>query len=708
MKDITVNHAVFGPGRLTPDWLQQPCDDPWTLTCTDPDDPGRRDLFLGNGVLRQRLSVDGDAASYAQKPADVEVPGGCLMHGLWDEMSLMPAPRWAILDIDAGAGALGEVGACSCYRQTLNLKTATATTECERTVAQGKVRTSTVVRLCRNRPNVCIMERTATPDFDGTISFVDRIEAEFCTDSRDLRMRADNGRNRPMSLELLMGPRERRLAVVSRLVFEPGQELAISTSTAESAVSRTVRIDVKAGQTVKIVKIVAIVNDNDSPNPRLTAWSMVEGAALDVAGVIAEHEAAWAELWQGRVETPNAQLQKLLNATIYQLYANVGANQSWVPGPTGLSANKWGGRAFWDDELWMFPGLCLLQPRLGRAFAQYRVRTLGGARRNARAEGHAGAMFAWESTEFGDEAIPDLPYHHQHHLNSDIAYAQWFYCLTSGDDAYLKGHAVDIIMVSAEFWASWAEYNEAEDRYEIRRVCCADEFAHIQDNNAYTSYSAAWTLRLAAGLARKLGREFPEEWEQIADKIWIPFDKDRQLYIEYEGYNGETIKQADTAILIYPYEMPMPDQVKGNIVDYYRERYPEGNIMMSAAFDGIVDWELGRSTSGWSSLLKLLPHFRGPFLLASESPGNECISFQTGLGGFLQLILMGFAGVRVHDDGLMIQPCVPAEVGELTIRGLSYGGVRIDLTVDAAGSVSIGCDGEVPFRIYDRAGNGLV
>jgi len=163
--------------------------------------------------------------------------------------------------------------------------------------------------------------------------------------------------------------------------------------------------------------------------------------------------------------------------------------------------------------------------------------------------------------------------------------------------------------------------------------------------------------------------------------MWIPFDSKNQRYIEYEGYSNQTIKQADTALLIYPYEMPMSDKVKANTVDFYRDRYPDANIMMAAAFDGIIDCELGRPDRAWESLCNLMTHFREPYMLASESPANETISFMTGLGGLLQLMVMGFAGIRIRENGLQVQPCLPKALTHLKILGMNYRGISFDLSL---------------------------
>ena len=49
----------------------------------------------------------------------------------------------------------------------------------------------------------------------------------------------------------------------------------------------------------------------------------------------------------------------------------------------------------------------MTQPDLAKAHLGYRYRGLDGARRKAARYGKAGAFFAWESADTGDEVTPD-------------------------------------------------------------------------------------------------------------------------------------------------------------------------------------------------------------------------------------------------------------------------------------------------------------
>jgi trehalose/maltose hydrolase-like predicted phosphorylase len=694
-----------GPGRLSASWLQGGDEggNPWLLETKDPHDPGHRNAFLGNGLLGQRIGVEGDAG---WEPGERESAyPACLMHGLWDESRLMAPPRWAVLAYHDGRDQFSRnTGEWRDFRQVLDLKHGILETE-TRWINQGREsHLRSVFFLSRTRPNVGVLVRTIRPEFSGEVSFSDRIDGNHIEDASGWRFQEATQPGAAQSLLLTMGPRRRQVAVVSRLCLLGVSSPRLASRIEGHALTRTVTFAVEAGRTYTVAKYVAIVSDRDAGSPRLYASALVEGAALDPARLEREHRAAWDELWRSRIEMPHFRLQRIITSCLYQFYCHLRPGSRHSLGPAGLSAKNWGGRVFWDSDLWMFPVVALLHPELGRGMVDYRFDTLEGARRNARADGYEGAMFAWESAEFGDETIPDLIFHRQHHVNSDVALAQWWFWKISGDDEFFRDQGAAVILESARFWASRAVYNAEQDRYEIRGVCCADEFAEIQDNNAYTNYSAVKTFALAAEAARFLDLEIPDQWTKIARKMWIPFDEKAQRIVEHEGYAGAPIKQADAALLFYPYAMPTPPPVKENTVDYYRGKYPPGNIMMAAAIDGIIDCELGRAGKAWQALESLMPHFRTPFLSASESPRNEIISFATGLGGFLQLVVMGFAGVRIGDNDLVVDPCLPPPVPWLKILGLHYRGATFDLTVDGNRVRVDNASGALPFRIVNRAG----
>ncbi|MGC9452082.1 MAG: SGNH/GDSL hydrolase N-terminal domain-containing protein, partial [Oceanipulchritudo sp.] len=69
------------------------------------------------------------------------------------------------------------------------------------------------------------------------------------------------------------------------------------------------------------------------------------------------------------------------------------------------------------------------------------------------------------------------------------------------------------------------------------------------------------------------------------------------------------------------------------------------------AVDGIIDCRLGRSREVSETLGHLSRYFRLPFLITTESPANERLPFLTGMGGFLQFVANGMAGLITDQPG---------------------------------------------------------
>ena len=445
---------------------------------------------------------------------------------------------------------------------------------------------------------------------------------------------------------------------------------------------RILQFEVEAGKEYTVTKIIGIFTFRDSGNLFAQGRSLLDFASININDIEEQHVQSWEKLWEHRIEVSLSGLQQIINSVLYQFYSQLREDNSWSLGPTGLSGTGWEGRVFWDSDYWMFPPLLLLNPKLAKGFVEYRYNCIEGAKRNAVTENRDGILIPWQSAEFGDEMCRDRETGNQRHIVSCAVSAQWLYDLVSADDEYFQEKGSEIIIKCAKYWADRIEYNSDADRYEIKNVWCADEFSGLVDNNAYTNYGAVKSLQIASKVLCKKGLNVPEKWTEIIEKMYIPYDKDRQLFLEHDSYIGQKIKQADTVLLIYPLEMEMTDEQKKIMVDYYSTKYPDNKIMMSAAIDGIIYSELGDTRKSWKCLLDLLPHFRGDFLLTSESPSNECISFMTGQGGLLQLILMGFLGIRIHDDKLLVNPQLPEEIEWIKVKGLHYDGMCFDVDTD--------------------------
>ena len=101
--------------------------------------------------------------------------------------------------------------------------------------------------------------------------------------------------------------------------------------------------------------------------------------------------------------------------------------------------------------------------------------------------GWRGAMYAWESTDTGEETTPEqligpngeliqvLCGTQEQHITADVAYAVWQYWEATGDDAFMIDAGAEILLETARFWASRAG-PEADGKRHIRGVIGPDEY----------------------------------------------------------------------------------------------------------------------------------------------------------------------------------------------------------------------------------------
>lgn len=67
------------------------------------------------------------------------------------------------------------------------------------------------------------------------------------------------------------------------------------------------------------------------------------------------------------------------------------------------------------------------------------------------------------------------------------------------------------------------------------------------------------------------------------------------------------------------------------------------------------------------------PYKIEPFKVWSETQNETgALNFITGMGGFLQALIFGYGGVRIHLDRLEFHPKLPRGITNFTIQGINY------------------------------------
>lgn len=453
------------------------------------------------------------------------------------------------------------------------------------------------------KPNVAALCWDLTPlNWSGTLeirsSLVGSVTNSGVERYRDLACHhheiLDAGRSAPDSQFLVAGATQSGLVVAEAartriFVTTPGEHLDVESFTTVDGeeVTQRLRVAATAGQTLRVEKLVTLYTSRDfaSSNPKEAACTWVRRLPR-FDDLLATHQWAWRRLWRRvdlKLTSRHYQPQGALRLHLFHLLQTASLNtidrDVGLPA-RGLHGEAYRGHVFWD-ELFAFPLFNLRLPELTRSFLMYRYRRLDEARHAARAEGHHGAMFPWQSGSDGREETQKVHLnprsgrwladdtHRQRHVGSAIAYNVWQYYQATGDLEFLSSHGAELLLEIAHFWASIAVYEPRTGRYEIRGVVGPDEF-HTRypgrerhagepppadepsglNNNAYTNVMAAWVLKTSIEALSLLTESRRAEllsslhvtednlqhWDHISRNLYVPFHGDR-IISQFDGWH---------------------------------------------------------------------------------------------------------------------------------------------------------------------------
>lgn len=613
--------------------------------------------------------------------ADLFAVSEIVLNGVYDReyaggvSRLVLAPLYTGLQLKI-EGQLVDHAAVSHWKQSLDMRHASLTTS----VQYHGVRIEYTLRALRNLPFMSLGEIAITPDKDVDIELVNKVS--FPEELRDGKSHFKMMRDAEAYMPVLVAEAEsltgmQQLATCSAFLFEPGTAGEADTRKVkgeEGNASFSKRL--KKGETFRCALVGAACSSRDFADPKGEAERMVVFALRQSAAYLIEgHNVHWDDLWKSDIVIEGCpEDQQDVRLALYHLYSFQRKGSRLSIPPMGLSTVKgYNGHVFWDAELWMYPPVLLLNQDLAKAHIDYRSDRLAKAVQRAEMFGYRGAMYPWESDDYGEESTPTwcLTGTFEHHITADIGIAFWNYYRVTRDKEWLREEGYPVIRRVADFWVSRVSRNE-DDSYSIKNVVGADEYAPNVDDNAFTNGAAKVALTNAVKAARVLQVQPDERWEKIADGIRFHYMEDGTT-MEHSRYQGEMIKQADVNLLAYPLGIVTePEAVKRDLA-YYEEKIDKVNgPAMGSAILSVLHARLGDAEEAYRLFKKsYIPNRRPPFGVLSESPASNNPYFATGAGGMLQAVLYGFGGLELTDNGVEQRtPVLPKAWKSLTIKGV--------------------------------------
>jgi trehalose/maltose hydrolase-like predicted phosphorylase len=475
------------------------------------------------------------------------------------------------------------------------------------------------------------------------------------------------------------------------------------------------------GQSLVVDKLVSIYSSRDTEDPHSAALATLARAREQGYAVLLEAQtAAWAALWDrcNIVIEGDDEADLLVRFNLFQLSIAAPRFEDRVSIPAKLlSGYGYRGHVFWDTEIFMLPFFIYTQPSIARNMLMYRYWTLPGARHKATAQGLEGAMYAWESAATGAETTPRwIPVWTQDreegelvriwcgdielHITSDVAYAVHNYWRVTGDDEFMRDYGAEILLETARFWASRAEWNAERQVFEIRDVIGPDENHDHVDNNAFTNGMARWNLEAALDVVAWLRAHHTarsdellgglgltdtrlDQWRTVIEGLHLGFDPGTSLIEQFEGFYDlqevrfeeyeprttslqailgieetqrcQVLKQPDVLMLLYLLDHEFSEEALHANWSYYT---PKTDVTYGSSLGPAIQAALAARMGEIEQAYHYFMLAARTDVLDNRRNTSEGLHGATA-GGLWQAVVFGFGGVRLTEAGPLAEPILP-------------------------------------------------
>jgi len=697
----------------------------------------------GSGVSRPATFIAGIFNTPAQpQTAELQEP----------IPEIVVAPNWSRLQIAVEGQVLNiDQAELLEQRRVLDLRQGILLREWRLRDSAGRVTSLRSLRFASlDDRHTLVQSLTLTPEnYSGRITLECLLDGQVANENNTIHLAPVEARaleGEPQSGQILATRTLQSgyvLSFAAHAELHDGAGVAIAGTTVleEGVVGQRWAWQAEQGQTYELHKLVAVVTSRDTAQPSAAAPGMLERLrATGAAALLDAHTRAWAARWA----TADAEIagdthiQRQVRFALYHLIGAAHPDERASIGARALTGERYRGHVFWDTETFVWPFYLSTHPATARALLMYRYNTLAGARNKARSLGYRGALFAWESTDTGEETTPPvinvpgigrqpiLTGIEEHHLAADIAYAIVQYRQATADDAFFLDYGAEMLLEIGRFWSSRAVLGD-DQRYHIRKVIGPDEYHESVDDNAYTNVMAQWTLRRALAAATELQEAHPERWRalserldlaqpeldawrEVADGLVTGYDAETGLFEQFAGYYnlrqvdltghdmadqtmdvklgwaalGQTqvLKQADVVMLMFLQWDSYAPAARAANFSFYEPRTSHDSSL-SPSFHALVAARLGDIAMAERYLRQAL-RIDLDFTRKGWAGATGGVHI-AALGGIWQALAYGFLGMRAQDQGLRFEPQIPAHWGELRLP-IQWRGSRLRITARPDGA----------------------
>lgn len=468
----------------------------------------------------------------------------------------------------------------------------------------------------------------------------------------------------------------------------------------EKKVYMTYTLAIQPGETLTLEKTVLNVTPMSKYSEAL-ANPQNRVRSMRFEELYRKNEDWWGETWKkSDIEIfGDEENQQGIRFCIFQMFQTYhGAVAGANIGAKGLTGEAYNGNAFWDTETYYLPFTLFHDRQAARNLLYFRYVTLDEARKRARELDCKGAFYP-VATISGRECC-NLWQHASLQLQAStaVAYGIWMYEMVTGDTSFTEQYGLEILIEICRMLATRGDYNGDHTYYGYYGVMGPDEFQMMVNHNCYTNYMAKFTFLYTLKVLERMKVEAKEDYDRVAeavsfcqdeaedwkakaDSMYIPYDEEKQLFEQHQGffqlphidvdaipiedfplynhwtydriYRNDMIKQPDVLMFMLMFNSSFSlEQLQKNY-EYYEPRCIHESSL-SPSVHSILAAQLGKSKEafdffGFATRMDLDNYNRN---------SGEGLHTPSIAAAWMNIVY-GFGGLRSDDKVLKLAPTIP-------------------------------------------------
>jgi maltose phosphorylase len=476
----------------------------------------------------------------------------------------------------------------------------------------------------------------------------------------------------------------------------------------EKYISSVYSVNAKKNQPVVIYKYASVLSSlyHEKDKLREAAEKVLKLAVSEgFEKLLDAHKEIWKHKWElsDIVIEGDDEAQQGIRFNIFQLNQTyTGDDERLNIGPKGFTGEKYGGVTYWDTEAYCLPFfLCTAPSQVARNLVYYRYRQLQKAIENAEKMGFSGgaALFPMVTIN-GEECHNEWEITFEEiHRNGAIAHAIHNYVKHTGDNNYLADYGLEVLIAISRFWKQRVNFSEARQKYVMLGVTGPNEYENNVNNNWYTNVISSWTLTYTIQVIEQVKKAKPEkyqdlaarikfkekeeikDWENIIENMHYPVDKKTGIFMQQDGYMDKEqltvdqidqaqrpinqhwswdrilrscfIKQADVLQGIYLFEDHFDTETIIKNFHFYESRTVHESSL-SSCVHSILAARISEMPKAYDLYLRTSR-------LDLDDYNDEVREglHITSMAGTWMSVIEGFAGKRVRNGKLVLNPQIP-------------------------------------------------